>query len=68
MRDANLLNADEVLALIKKSLGMSIHKTTLFRWIGRGFFPKQIKITPGTSRWNRGACERRIAQIRKGGE
>ena len=34
-----------------------IHRTTVWRWVSKGRFPKPIKLSEGCTRWHQGAIE-----------
>jgi predicted DNA-binding transcriptional regulator AlpA len=40
-----------------------IDASTLYRGIGKGRYPKPVKIGPGSSRWLRNECEAALAAL-----
>ena len=35
-----------------------IHRTTIWRWISLGHFPRPVKLSPGCTRWPQDALEK----------
>jgi predicted DNA-binding transcriptional regulator AlpA len=62
---ADLLDRREVCRFFGGS--RPLNPATLYRGIRQGYFPKPVKIGPGSSRWLRAECEAaltRMAEVR----
>lgn len=40
----------------------SVNRTTIWRWVNRGYLPKPVKLSPGCTRWRKDDIERRDAE------
>ncbi len=43
----------------------STHRTTVWRWVRQGLFPKPVKLTPGCARWPLDEIEAYESEIRE---
>lgn len=59
-KSGQMMSIEEVCSFVGGA-GRPLDRSTIYRWIRRGQFPKAISLSHKTKRWRRTDCEKAIA-------